>query len=249
MGAMAATCATQAYAQGDPVPDSVEELKAALADLRRRLTEQDIDGALSAEQKLRTAQQQVGRLVGAIVALRSERDSLRAELGAARTELARRPPVELASRRWLDEAQSEIAGLCREIETGAAPPGPLLDALVGPEPPAVIDTVDGSTFAPGSAQLNPLASGRLDTIAARIRANPAATVRIVGYTDASGDEARNRSLSLARAEAIRTKLAGLLATDSDRFQVEGRGELDPVASNATADGRGANRRVVVTIEP
>ena len=101
-----------ASAQSDSAPQSVEELKAALADLRRRLAEQQSDGAApSVDAKLRTAQQQVDRLVVAITALRRERDSLRAELGAARSELAGRPQATLDAERRLAQAQGEIARL------------------------------------------------------------------------------------------------------------------------------------------
>ena len=107
----------------------------------------------------------------------------------------------------------------------------------------------GSAFAPGSAELDPIALGHLGDIADRVRAEPTARVRIVGYTDASGDEDGNRQLSLARARSVGIALARLLAVDPARFEVEGRGEEEPVASNATADGRSANRRVAVTIGP
>ena len=104
-------------------------------------------------------------------------------------------------------------------------------------------------FAPGSAELTEAAGARLEAIALTVRAHPHARVRIVGYTDDSGGEAGNQRLSLARAEAVRARLLELLPAGYGPIVVEGRGELDPVASNETFEGRMANRRVVVTIEP
>lgn len=71
---------------------------------------------------------------------------------------------------------------------------------------------------------------------------PDAQLSVTGYTDAEGSDRRNLALSQDRAEAVvaalRTRgapLAGLTAV--------GRGEADPIADNATAEGRAKNRRI------
>ena len=239
-----------AHAQGDLAPQSVEELKAALADLRRRLAEQqEEDAAPAVDTKLRAAQQQVDRLVAAIAALRRERDSLRAELGAARSELAGRPQATLDAERRLAEAQGEIARLRAQVRAMAPAPPPKLTSLSSPEPTIATEVIDGWAFAPGSAELAEAAGARLAAIALTVRARPHARVRIVGYTDDSGGADGNKRLSLARAEAVWTRLLELLPAGYGLIVVEGRGELDPIASNETFEGRMANRRVVVTIEP
>jgi outer membrane protein OmpA-like peptidoglycan-associated protein len=250
VGALALAAAAPAHAQSDPAPQSVEELKAALADLRRRLAEQQAGGAgSSADAKLRTAQQQIERLVASIGALRRERDSLRAELGAARTELAARPQASLDAERRLAQARAEIARLRQQIRLAAPALPPMLMPLSSPEPTTVREVLDGWDFAPGSAELTEAASPRLEAIAATARAQPAARVRIVGYADDRGLDAGNRRLSLARAEAVRDRLLELLPPGFGPIVVEGRGEPDPVAGNETLDGGTVNRRVVVTIEP
>ena len=235
-----------AHAQDGSGSQSVKELKAALAELRRRLEEEKAgEATLRAEQKLRAARLQVDRLVGAIEALRHERDGLRAALVAARAELAGRSRRDVEAERRLAEAQAEITRLQRQVDAEAAPPtGPML-----PAPATLTEVVDGSSFPPGSAVIKPEAIARLAAIAGQVRDHPGAAVSIVGHTDASGDEAGNRRLSLARAKAVRSELARLGAADLDRFEVDGQGERDPIASNDTAEGRIANRRVVVTIEP
>ena len=69
-------------------------------------------------------------------------------------------------------------------------------------------------------------------------------VRIVGHTDNTGSDAVNNPLSVDRAAAVRDYLVtqGLA---SSRVQVEGRGEREPVADNASTDGRARNRRVEI----
>lgn len=76
-------------------------------------------------------------------------------------------------------------------------------------------------------------------------------VRIVGHTDdqalgGGGQFKDNQALSVARANAVATLLRGALS-DGARLVVEGRGSSEPIASNATAEGRAKNRRVEVLV--
>ena len=67
-------------------------------------------------------------------------------------------------------------------------------------------------------------------------------VEVAGHTDSIGTDEYNQGLSLRRAEAVRNYLVdkGIAA---DRLSIKGYGESQPVADNATADGRFMNRRV------
>jgi OOP family OmpA-OmpF porin len=71
-------------------------------------------------------------------------------------------------------------------------------------------------------------------------------VAITGYTDNVGEAAFNTTLSLKRAEAVRDALVSLGA-DAQKFQVNGAGESNPIADNATEEGRAKNRRVEVAV--
>jgi type VI secretion system protein ImpK len=53
-------------------------------------------------------------------------------------------------------------------------------------------------------------------------------------------------LSLARAESVRKMLAGLIE-NPDRLRAEGRSDKEPIADNATAEGRAANRRIEIVL--
>lgn len=101
-------------------------------------------------------------------------------------------------------------------------------------------------FRTDSADLRPGAIARLKPLADYLRANPGVRVRIVGHTDSRGSDAHNQQLSERRAESVRIAFDGLGVTRA-RFRVEGRGESQPVASNATAAGMRQNRRVEVTL--
>ena len=68
-------------------------------------------------------------------------------------------------------------------------------------------------------------------------------VLIIGHSDARGDAARNRQLSERRAERVKQILVNSFEIEADRLSTEGLGDTLPIASNATPEGRRANRRV------
>ncbi len=82
----------------------------------------------------------------------------------------------------------------------------------------------------------------LDEAARMLGQCSAKRVRIEGHTDSTGPEAYNQGLSERRAKAVKNFLVGR-GISSDRLEAVGRGEGEPVASNATREGRALNRRV------
>lgn len=72
-------------------------------------------------------------------------------------------------------------------------------------------------------------------------------VTIVGYTDSTGSEAYNESLSQRRAAAVLAEL-NRLGVPASRLRAIGRGESEPRASNETAAGREQNRRVEILLQ-
>jgi outer membrane protein OmpA-like peptidoglycan-associated protein len=107
--------------------------------------------------------------------------------------------------------------------------------------------LEGGLFAAGSDRLTPDAASPLSAVARQIRETKAGAVRIVGHTDGNGEADKNRRLSLRRAQAVRDYLVATYGFDAARFAVEGQGATQPVASNETASGRRANRRVEVFV--
>jgi OOP family OmpA-OmpF porin len=67
-------------------------------------------------------------------------------------------------------------------------------------------------------------------------------VEVIGHTDNVGLRDSNLALSQARAEAVRTYLAGK-GISQDMVMVSGQGPDRPVAENTTAEGRSRNRRI------
>jgi len=71
-------------------------------------------------------------------------------------------------------------------------------------------------------------------------------VLVVGHTDATGSEEYNQALSERRSNSAAAVLIENGVAPA-RVTMQGLGELEPIADNATADGRQANRRVEVAI--
>ena len=107
----------------------------------------------------------------------------------------------------------------------------------------------GLDYASGAAALAPGPQPALDRLAAWLQANPGRTLAIVGHTDITGTLAANRALSKRRAQAVRAYLTDRHGVDSGRLTAYGAGYLAPIASNLTAAGRTANRRVEAVLLP
>ena len=105
-------------------------------------------------------------------------------------------------------------------------------------------------FRSGKADLSPEAKAEIDAAAARVQddALKGWVIEIVGYADSTGTTARNRSLSERRADAVINYLVTTHNLPLRRLvQPFGYGSLNPVADNATNDGRALNRRVEVKV--
>jgi outer membrane protein OmpA-like peptidoglycan-associated protein len=125
----------------------------------------------------------------------------------------------------------------------------LIDFIEDESPPEGRETwftFDRLAFEPDSARLTSSASEQMQNIAEILRAYPAVKVEIAGYTDDTADATHNQQLSQDRANATMQAIVGR-GVEPSRLTAEGYGEQDPVADNATAEGRQRNRRVDIRV--
>jgi len=123
-------------------------------------------------------------------------------------------------------------------------PGAVVD-LDGCEVEAVI-SLEGVHFDFDKSTLRPEAIVILNNAAALLDTHERVVVEVAGHTDSTGTEEYNQGLSERRANAVRDYLVskGIKAT---RLTARGYGELQPVESNSTSEGRQANRRVELIV--
>lgn len=100
-------------------------------------------------------------------------------------------------------------------------------------------------FGTGSATLDDVVFPSLIELADYLIRNPDARVLLVGHTDAEGSLENNIALSERRARAVAERLVTAHNVPPTQLEAEGVGPLAPRASNASEEGRAANRRVEV----
>lgn len=86
----------------------------------------------------------------------------------------------------------------------------------------------------------------LDELVEKVQGINLEVMVAIGHTDSIGSEAYNQRLSERRANAVRAYLTSK-GIENDRIATEGKGELQPVASNKTKAGRAQNRRVEIEV--
>ena len=104
------------------------------------------------------------------------------------------------------------------------------------------------TFDTNSTYVRPGLYNEIDRIAQVMIQYPETQILVQGFTDSTGDAAYNQTLSERRAEAVKNLLIQRGVSPS-RVTSIGYGENQPVATNATPEGRQMNRRVEIRIRP
>jgi len=123
---------------------------------------------------------------------------------------------------------------------------------VVPVPVVVAPTSEKVSFAADAffdfdkATLKPEGKAKLDELTKQLGGINLEVIIAVGHTDSVGTDAYNQKLSVRRADAVKSYLVSK-GVESNRVYTEGKGEKQPVASNATAEGRAKNRRVEIEV--
>lgn len=111
-----------------------------------------------------------------------------------------------------------------------------------------IGIASDASFAVNSAVLSPRAQRTFNKIATVLKNYRKTAIHVVGHTDSTGSAEYNMQLSRERAQSVADFLVRH-GVSARRIQTWARGESEPIASNDTAAGRAANRRVDIVIKP
>ncbi len=101
-------------------------------------------------------------------------------------------------------------------------------------------------FNTGSSALSDDSVNQIENVVAIMKAYPEVKVLFRGHTDNTGSVDGNNKLSASRALAVKAKLVEK-GIDASRVSTKGMGSVEPIADNATPEGRAKNRRIDVSI--
>ncbi|MDP3314449.1 MAG: OmpA family protein, partial [Devosia sp.] len=139
---------------------------------------------------------------------------------------------------YMDQQEAELRAQLRDTGVSVTRQGNQI----------ILNMPSNITFDTDSSRVKPQFNETLISVGLVLRKFDKTLVDVYGYTDSTGSDAYNQTLSQQRAVSVATVLAGQGVVQG-RFYITGRGEEDPIASNANEAGRAQNRRVEIMLSP
>lgn len=205
------------------VQAKTEEAQAASKKAQALQTEKE-----SLQQSLTTSQ-------ATISDLHKQLESMKVQPVAVPQPAATATPAEKPAADADKDGVSDAADLCP-----GSPAGAPVNGLGCPSQQGIV--LEGVTFKSGTAVLTPVSQKKLDQIAIVLNKVPQVKIEVAGYTDNVGDGKRNLNLSIERAEAV-VKYLTSKGVATAQLIAKGYGVENPVADNASPEGRQKNRRI------
>jgi len=144
---------------------------------------------------------------------------------------------------YMDSQKQDLEkSLAQEIRSGQA----RIDKM--PNDVLRITMTNQTAFETDSSSIKPGFNSTMDKVADVVVRYQKTTLTVVGHTDNVGTNDYNQKLSERRAHAVAEYLESR-RVNGMRLALAGKGETQPVASNASESGRQANRRVEIYVEP
>jgi len=232
--------ASKKYSLRKTVPLVARDAVQMGEDARRQaiLGRQAADAAALAAEEARKREEAAAAAAAAAKRDAEEKARIEAELAAQEAARQKALAAEEAARLAAAEAQEQaradlVARLNRALPTRQTERG-------------IVAEIAGVQFATGLADLRPEAREALARFAGIIGVYPSIRVKVEGHTDSTGSYETNQKLSLARAATVREYLIAQ-GVEAAHIDMEGLGPDQPVADNATSEGRARNRRVEIVI--
>ena len=145
--------------------------------------------------------------------------------------------------RYMDDQKRDLEkNLAQEIKLGQA----RIDKL--PNDVVRVTMTNQTAFETNSANIKSGFHSTMDKLADVVVRYNKTSLTVVGHTDDVGTNAYNQKLSEQRALSVAQYLEGKRVNPM-RLAISGKGETQPVETNATETGRQANRRVEIYVEP
>lgn len=126
----------------------------------------------------------------------------------------------------------------------APPPAP-----VAPPPRRRVSFSADSLFTFDRATLRPEGKPALDTLASELKGTEFSVITVEGHTDRLGTSQYNESLSVRRAETVKSYLIGSGGIDASKISAVGKGETTPVTKPEDCMGTKANPKLIACLQP
>lgn len=184
----------------------------------------------------------VGAVIGGLIGSRSGNTATGAILGAAIGGVGG-----AAIGRYMDKQKKKLEEDLKRNNPPAGTGKPEEEVKVEREGEGIKVTLgSGILFDVGKADLKPQVRENLKKVSETLKEYKDTEILVTGHTDSDGSDELNQKLSERRASTVANYLIGL-GVSPTRLKMQGFGETQPVADNATATGKQKNRRVEMAI--
>lgn len=170
-----------------------------------------------------------------ISSLKAEVQRLEARLGGVSDE-------RIALQRRLD-AQERLRANVAAVAASFTPD----EARVFRQGEDVVISLLGINFASGRSTVEASNTQLMNKVREALALFPGSSIVVEGHTDANGSDSANLILSQDRADAVKQYLVNSFQLDPEKITSIGYGEVRPVATNETTDGRARNRRIDLVV--
>jgi outer membrane protein OmpA-like peptidoglycan-associated protein len=220
--------------------DDRAKAEAAKAEAERMRQEAEAAAQQAAQAKAQ-AEQAKAEAEQAQAAAVAQQQALAAEAEKARQAAAQADQLRQQAEQQREQAEKEKADLRAKLLQQLNSVLETHDTARG-----LIANMGDVLFQTGKYELRPEARERLAKVSGILLAYPSLKVAIEGHTDSVGADDFNQRLSEQRAEAVRDYFVQQ-GVPADSITAQGFGKNQPIADNATAEGRQRNRRVELVL--
>src|SRR5580658_390569 len=229
--------AEQAWSNAPDEPNTLDF--AVIAQRKAQIAEAEA-AVLKAQQDAEVAKRELQ------VVMSSQLQSARGQLDQTKQALNKTQDQLQAEKATADEQRKKLADLEAKLKDARDTIAKI--AAVKDDDRGMVITLQGEVlFATGKYELKGGAMAKLDQIAEALRGKEQPMV-VFGFTDNIGTRDNNMELSQRRATSVRDYLVSK-GIPQDLISAQGKGPDVPVSDNNSVEGRAANRRVEIVVQP